>query len=528
MQPTLVTTRFAPSPTGYLHVGGARTALFNWAFARRHGGKFILRLEDTDRKRSTDAAAAQIFEDLHWLGIDWDEGPDPSLGDHQSSYLDSQKGNAGPYCQSQRLDIYDQYVQKLIDSGFAYESDDVIEGTLGDSGRRVVRFKAPKHEVTVQDLVLGNVTFQPAELEDFVIRKSDGYATYHLAVVVDDFLMGVTHVFRAQEHLTNTPKHIALQQALGFTHPAYAHFPLIFNPDGKKMSKREKPRTARASGLAWGKDHGGNGALADLCGLSADSIDEFLSGKSDNLEVAERVAERLNVKLPEIDVHDFRRSGYLPEVLCNYLSLLGWSPGGDVEHFDKSFLATHFDVSRVGKSSARFDRKKLLRFNADALHQMSTEQFRTLLHQYGAEFYPEFMAVLDGTRFDRFSDVYHKRSRTLADPFVSGKFLSVPDRKLEFQPGPVAECLVASNGLAMLRATLPVFKALPEFVALQIESVLHDSCRDLGLSLNVVTQALRVALTGGKVSPSIGETCELLGKESVLARIEQCLEKCAT
>ncbi|HEX7011050.1 MAG TPA: glutamate--tRNA ligase family protein, partial [Phycisphaeraceae bacterium] len=238
MDQTRVVTRFAPSPTGSLHVGGARTALFNWAFARQHKGQFILRIEDTDVARSTQAATLGILRDLDWLGLDWDQGPAP----HADNPYEHQKGEHGPYFQSQRLDIYRRYLQQLQDAGRVYE----------DGG--ALRFRMPDHPITVNDLVLGPVRVEPGtpQMEDFVIFKSEAAGsgpTFHFANVVDDHLMRVTHVIRGQEHLNNTVKHLALFEALGVEPPHYAHIPLIFNPDGSKMSKRDKAKAARQAAL---------------------------------------------------------------------------------------------------------------------------------------------------------------------------------------------------------------------------------------------------------------------------------------
>jgi len=256
----MVVTRFAPSPTGYLHVGGARTALFNWLYARRMGGKFILRIEDTDLKRNTPTAAKQVMDDLKWLGIDWDEGPEVG-GEH------------GPYFQSQRKEIYHQYIRKLIDEkkayycfetaeelqamrkaaegkkeGFVYPRPEVFpshedaEKAKAQGKDVTVRFAMPDTDIVVEDIVRGQVRFRADQLGDFIIQKSDGFPTYHMAVVVDDELMGVTHVIRGQEHLMNTPGHIALQDALGFRRPVYAHMSVTVSPSGGKLSKRERPK----------------------------------------------------------------------------------------------------------------------------------------------------------------------------------------------------------------------------------------------------------------------------------------------
>ena len=334
--PSAVRVRFAPSPTGYLHIGGARTVLFNWLVARKAGGTFVLRIEDTDRARHVEDSVQKILDDLRWLGLTWDEGPQAG-GDH------------GPYFQSQRLDLYNEHLQRLLDSGDAYyalESPDelatmreraekekggfryprpdpvptVEQGmTARAEGRPiVVRFKMPDADITVTDDILGEVTLATDQLEDSVIPKSDGFPTYHFACVVDDELMRITHVLRGQEHLMNTPKHIALQRALGFATTHYANMPVIFNKSGGKMSKRDKEKA-----IAKG-------------------------------EVP-----------PEIEVRDFRAAGYLPEAIVNFIALLGWSPGDDREQFDLAEMTSLFSIDRIGKTNAKFDRTKLLSFNTD-------------------------------------------------------------------------------------------------------------------------------------------------------------------
>ena len=296
-------TRFAPSPTGMLHIGGARTALFSWAYARGRGGKFLLRIEDTDQARSTPEATRRIVEDLAWLGLDWDEGPDADAVAAGGDPYENTIGDHGPYFQSQRLPTYADAVATLLESGRAYrcyktpeqltaerdaaraagkpykydrgESTSLSDAQIAEyeaEGRPfVIRFRVPDEDVVVHDEVLGDVVTAAAELEDFVIQKSDDFPTFHLAVVCDDEAMNVTHVIRGQEHLNNTPRHVALQDALGFRRPTYAHIPLIFNADGSKMSKRDKAKAARARrryaparGPARAAPRGGPAALAGL------------------------------------------------------------------------------------------------------------------------------------------------------------------------------------------------------------------------------------------------------------------------
>jgi len=306
---TQIVTRISPSPTGNgiassCHAGLARTAMFNWAWARRNNGKFLLRIEDTDQKRSTKESEQGIINDLTWLGIEWDEGPD-------------KPGSNGPYRQSERLDIYNKFIDQLLDNGSAYKDEDCVR----------IKFKHyGETHCDVDDMILGKVSYPNDRLSDFVIRKSDGFPTYHFAVVVDDALMGVNHIFRAQEHLANTPKHILIYKALGFDIPNYGHMPIILNQDGSKMSKRQH---------------------------------------SD-----------------DINIGDFKKSGYLPDALLNYLSLLGWAPKEKIEIFDRKYLIENFDIHNVRKSNAKFDYKKLQNINGKHLAQLDRTEFIKRAHNH--------------------------------------------------------------------------------------------------------------------------------------------------
>ncbi|MEX2672174.1 MAG: glutamate--tRNA ligase [Phycisphaeraceae bacterium] len=556
MSASPVVTRFAPSPTGYLHIGGARTALFAWAYARHHGkdGQFILRIEDTDRVRSTEEAAQRIQRDLQWLGIQWDQGPDPDAGDPYNRQI----GEHGPYCQSQRLDLYNQHIDKLIEAGLAYRcyrsGDELAEeraaaraagrayrydrsistnltsdqiSQYDEEGRKhVVRFRVPDHDVTVQDHVLGPVTTAASEMEDFVIRKSDGYPTYHLAVVVDDALMQVTHVLRGQEHLNNTVKHWALQDALGFAHPVYAHIPLIFNADGSKMSKRDKSKAARAAAVKWMEDHDID-TLADLTNITDRTLlAAWLDKENDDVAVAELVGGAIGVTLPEIDVHDFRASGYLPEVLCNYLSLLGWSPGENVEKFDMKFLVERFDLSRIGKTNARFDRDKLFRFNADAVAAMPVDEFVRRWRQYCSEFEPEYIEKLPEADFAKIAAAYHERSRTLAEPCENGRFFVLPDEEIAYDDKAVTKILRKNEGQGfdVLRQLRPKLEAIADWSPGEIEKVVKGHAEEVELGLGKVAQPLRVAVSGSTISPPIFDTLAIVGRDSTLNRIDRCLQ----
>jgi len=554
MSESTVITRFAPSPTGALHVGGARTALFNYAYARRHGGQFLLRLEDTDRARSTAEAEQGILDDLRWLGLEWDNaGSEPR--------------------QSKRSDdgVYESYFQRLKDLGRVIEED---------NGAWRFRVQA-EGDWTVDDQVLGEVTVPADKVEDFIIRKADGLPTYHFAVVVDDADMGVTHVIRGQEHLNNTAKHMALQRALGLPTPTYAHIPLIFNPDGSKMSKRDKAKAARAAAKeaelsvdnirAWENTMSElwtDWKYDDIEFPSEELIRNFLDGSSDDLRIARTIARALGLRLPEIDVADFRASGYLPEVLCNYLALLGWNPGGDVEKFDLTFLCERFDFDRVGSSAAKFDREKLAAFNADAIAQMSDEElglaFAEQLDKAYSKPSPGLRCILTDSAFrerqelmaapgvgdsgslrDSVSTItprpdcfdlagcallaraYRERSRTLRDPVEQGRFLFVPDNSYELRPDEEDKKVAK----VMKGAAHELLKQLRDRLADLDEGHFgeraHEQIKALaeewGVGMGKVAQPLRVAISGGTVTPPIDATLDILGKDSTLARIDNCL-----
>jgi len=539
-----IRTRFAPSPSGHLHVGGARTALFCWCYARARAGKFILRIEDTDQKRSSDAASMAFLDDLKWLGIDWDEGPE---------YHGCGGGDRGPYYQSRRLDTYRDSIDRLLASGCAYrafETPEQLDAARADArankrpylydraalnldqptvkryldqGRpHVIRFKVPRgRDVLVNDLVLGEVRAPTDEMDDFVILKTDGYPTYHFAVVVDDELMAVTHVIRGQEHLNNTPKHVLLQDALGFRRPAYAHISLIFNPDGSKMSKRDRDDALRR-------------AVRERGIQTSDSVDQetwrwWLDRRDHQLDLdtANRLAEELSVALPEINVDDFRRAGYLPDVMVNYLALLGWSPGGDVEKFDRRFLLERFDLDRIIKSPAKFDRDKLLAFNLDALQALSPDAFHDLLRDHARRYHPEFLEKFDEPKFRLLAECNHARSKTLEDPFRSCMFLIIADDEIEYpRSKALRKALVKGepNGFDRLRAVRPLLDELHDWSVQTLQqSVTAWADHHAQGNLGKIAQPLRIAVTGGPVSPAIFETLALLGRESVLNRIDRCL-----
>lgn len=536
----MIVTRFAPSPTGYLHVGGARTALFNWLLARRMGGKFLLRIEDTDLKRNTPTAMQQVLDDLRWLGIDWDEGPEVG-------------GPHGPYLQSQRRDIYDTYIRQLLDAGKAYYCFDTTDALLAlrdqaeadkstnlyprperfpdesdvakarAEGRPVtVRFAADSDgPIVVEDLVRGKVTFDPGQIGDFVILKSDGFPTYHFAVVVDDELMGVTHVIRGQEHLMNTPNHQLLQKALGFRIPQYAHMSVTVSETGGKLSKREQPKALRKAIKAAGNVD--KAKLAAAGGISAAELDSFMAGDSTpDMPAIGAMAEVLGVHLPEINVLDFFRSGYLPETMVNFLALLGWNPGDGREIMDRDELIAAFDLSRVGKSNSLFDRNKLLSFNTEHLKRVPmptrVKHFRAYLNETESP-----VAAADDAMLERILRM-NEGARTLEQIEQKTRFAYIADNAIQYDAAAVEKVLLKSDGLAILAEVGRRLAALAELTPESIETMLRKLAEEKQVGLGKVAQPLRVAITGTTVSPPIFDAVEMLGLPRTLARIEQTLK----
>lgn len=573
-----VITRFAPSPTGHLHIGGARSALFCRAFARRHGGHFLLRIEDTDQARSSDESARGIMEDLAWLGVDWDEGPVLQTKDGKS--IGGDPRGVGPFFQARRVQIYNDYIMSLVERGKAYpafETPEELEARrkaavaakqtyrydraalrempeIADRLKRmetgephVIRFFAPHEEVVVHDQILGDVKYAAGEMDDFVIRKADGFPTYHFAVVIDDELMGITHVMRAQEHLNNTPRHVALQRALvrldtgkPFRTPVYGHMPLICNMDNSKMSKRDKAKAARKTLKdAMQKDKSLTPAtLAAQLGTEEKLIADFLAAENDSLDIASRVASRFNIALPEIEVSDFRENGYLPEAICNFLSLLGWNPGmklpdgKDLEKFDNAFLAQHFSIERIGKTSAKFDRAKLLSFNADAINAMSDEAFALRWRAWCVEHEPQFAArVGDDAHWLMLAKATKARAKTLRDGVKACAFLTRADDAADFDKSAVEKNLMANDraGLKLLtefRSRLAQLEPFtPEAIHTAFESFAKENgfVTEKGVNVGPVAQPVRVAIAGVAVTPPLGESLAVLGKESALKRIDRCV-----
>lgn len=439
-----IRVRFAPSPTGYLHIGGARTALFNWLFARHHGGKFILRIEDTDTQRNSQESIDVILRGLSWLGLDWDEGPTsgdtacPSRGDH------------GPYFQSRRGAIYARRIQELRDKGMAYDRDGAVF------------FRMSREAVTIPDLIIGDVLRPLTDREevdpDWVLVRSDGNPVFHLVNVVDDLEMGITHVIRGEDHLANTAKHIALFKAFAVEPPKYAHIPLILNPDGSKMSKR---------------DHGAH-------------------------------------------VNNYQDDGYTPEAVLNYLALLGWSPADGKEFLPVPELVTRFGLDRVNRSPAKFDVKKL-----EALHFEHTrileparfvERGVAALARAGiptAAFAPEYVAAALETA--------REKGKLFKDLPTFVDFYFAPDDQVPVDPETWAKALGAS-ARAPLEKLTAAFGSLADFRAADLEVTIKALAAESGTKVGAWVQPARAACTGKSVGPSLYHLLEVLGRERVLRR----------
>ncbi|OFK24578.1 glutamate--tRNA ligase [Olsenella sp. HMSC062G07] len=488
-----VRVRFAPSPTGKLHVGGARTAIYNWAFARANDGVFILRIDDTDPTRSTEENTQVILRALRWLGLDWDEGPEVG-------------GDVGPYKQTERLDLYRQAAQRLWDEGRAYpcfctpeqlaadkkaaqERKDPFQGYQrrcrdidpAEARRRVdagepyvLRIKVPldRGDVVVHDAVHGDVTFNARELDDFVIFRSDGTPTYNFATVVDDALMGITHVIRGDDHLSNTPRQVMVYEALGAPVPTFAHISMILGADGKKLSKR----------------HGAT------------------------------------------NVEEYRDAGYLSDAFVNYLALLGWSLDGDTTIVPRDVLASTFSLDHVSKNPATFDPKKLDWVQGQYLQAMSDETFsRQVL-------VPQLVAAgLEGPRvreayearpawFDLLSSVLKPRCTLAPDVVEKARFLYAGD-DLELDEASVARNLTKEGARASLEAALEALGALGDdaWDAASLDAALEPLPERLGTTKRKFYGALRVAVCGNQVSPPLGASLELLGRALTLGRLRRAL-----
>ncbi len=458
-----VRTRFAPSPTGYLHIGGARTALFNYLFARHAGGRFILRIEDTDRERSTDASIQAILDGMRWLGLDWDEGP---------------------IFQTQRLEIYAEHAERLLSNDLAYRcycSAEELEAKrkaamLGGRspmydrtcrhltgprpGLSVIRFKAPLDGSTVvADLVKGSIAFDNTEIDDLVLVRSDGVPTYNFCVVIDDATMAISHVLRGDDHLTNTPKQIQIYQALGYPLPAFGHLPQILGEDRTRLSKR----------------HGATSVIA------------------------------------------YRDMGFLPEALVNFLARLGWSHG-DQEIFSRAELIEHFSLDHVGTSAGVYNMEKLEWLNAHNIKAMSGETLAAAIKPFIEA--KGYRLHGDNAWLAQLALTLRERAKTLVDLVEQAHFYFVDT--VQIDPAAAAKHLKPES-LEILRALRARLADAPAFDHDRIKVCFDATIAQFSVGLGKLAQPVRIAVTGGTVSPGIFELLEVLGRERSIARIDRCL-----
>jgi len=457
-----IRTRFAPSPTGYLHIGGARTALFSWLFARHNGGEFVLRIEDTDQQRSTDESTKAILDAMLWMGLNWDEGP---------------------YFQAQRVDLHRQMVQKLLEEGKAYVCTCTPEeletkrkealatgkkpkydGTCREKGLKkspgsVVRFRGTDAGVTVvEDLIKGNIVFHNDELDDLIIERGDGYPTYNFAVVIDDAMMNITHVIRGDDHVNNTPRQILMYQALGFEVPKFAHVPMILGSDKTRLSKR----------------HGATSVMA------------------------------------------YKEMGYLPEALVNYLVRLSWSHG-DQEIFSQKELIDLFSLDAVGKSPAVFNPEKLLWLNAHYIKEASparlAEEMKLL--------WPAEADVSDESFIRKIIVDLQPRAKTLVELVQASEFYFAGQITYEAE---AAQKFLIPEVAPLLKSIAAAIPGIEDYSKAGIEAFLKSFIEANGIKFKAIAQPLRVALTGRTVSPGIDEVMVTLGKERVARRINAAVD----
>ena len=439
--------RFAPSPTGYLHIGGARTALFNWLYARHTGGTFVLRIEDTDAARNTQEAVDAILSGLRWLGLDWDEGP--ITGDATGA----SKGDRGPYFQSQRKANYTARVEALLSRGLAYEHEGAI------------KFKMTREPILIPDMVVGDVLRPLTDREevdpDWVLVRSDGQPVFHFVNVVDDLEMGITHVIRGEDHLSNTAKHIALFRAFGVEPPKYGHIPLILNPEGSKMSKRDRGASLNA----------------------------------------------------------YMEEGFLPEAVNNYLCLLGWSPKDNTEKLSLADVIERFDLPQILRHNAKFDFEKLTWLQGEYCRELAPDRFYELgVHAFAK-------AGVDTNQFDTAYvkaalDTCRGKIKTFAELPAYAGFYFKDD--IAYEPEAAKKAFVPENK-PRVEKVRDAFGKLATFDAASIEAALKATATELSVKVGVLIHPTRLATTGNPNGPSLYHLLEVLGKEKVLGRIERAL-----
>lgn len=477
-----VRVRFAPSPTGYLHVGGARSALFNFLFAKRHNGTFILRIEDTDRSRFVESALQEIYESLKWLGLQWDEGP--VVG-----------GNFGPYIQSERLHLYKKYADQLLESGHAYRcfctperltalreeqekkkepsgydkhcrnlSNDEIQENLEKNLPFVIRFKIPsQRKVIFNDLIRGEITYDSSILDDLVLIKTDGFPTYHMANVVDDHLMEITHVLRGDEWIASTPRHVLIYEAFGWQMPHFAHLPVILSPDGGKLSKRK-------------------GAAS---------------------------------------VMDYKQAGFLPEALFNFLALLGWAPGDDREKMSLQEMIDSFDLTKVSPKSAVLDEKKLEWMNGSYLAERSSDS----LAQECIKIWKEKQWVSENQSQSEYIikviDLLKSRSRKIPELAESASYFFVDPVTYEEK---AAKKYFVKETVSLLSKIKESISGVTDFSHNALEQSFRTLAESLQIGFGQLIHPTRLAVSGISFGPGLFEMLELLGAEKILKRIDRAID----
>lgn len=517
----MVRTRFAPSPTGYLHIGGVRTALFCWLFARRNGGQFLLRIDDTDAQRNVEEALKPILDGLRWLGIDWDEGPDVG-------------GPYGPYYQSQRLEHYQQAVRVLLDRGLAYHDYATTEeiqaerdaaqnekrpfrysrhwmAETADDRRRfeaqgrqsVVRLKMPQEGTLVlEDLVRGRVEFEWAREQDHVIQRTDGSCLYHLANVVDDEAFRISHVIRAEEHLSNTPRQVFIAQGLGYTLPQYAHLPFVAEPGSRtKLSKRK--------------------------------LDKYLKNRdfADLMQRGQQIAEALGLQAsPEtfnpVITDFYEQIGFLPEALTNYLALLGWSLDDRSEHFTRQELIENFSLERVNKAPASFDPKKLFAFQDRHMQLLPIEEKVNLVLPYlqRAGLVGQPASDRQRTQVRQVVEAAGDRIKIAGD-ILSHREFFLGDADFPYEPAALEKALGKPAAREVLGRFRDCLAACDNFAPAPLEQLLHDFVQQQGIKIGEIIHPVRVALTGKSVGFGLFDSLAILGKQRCLARIDRTLNQ---
>jgi glutamyl-tRNA synthetase len=466
-----VRVRFAPSPTGYLHVGGARTALFDWLFARQHNGIFILRIEDTDVERSSEEMTRGILDAMTWLGLNWDEGPylqSAGFEQHRESVQRLLRSGNAYYCfcspellDSKRKEAAAQKTDFKYDRTCLKLAPDEVKRRLESGERAAVRFKVPDGPVTFNDAVVGEVTVSSEMIEDFVLLRSNGQPTYHVSVVVDDISMRITHVIRGADHISNTPKQILLYRALGAPIPNFAHIPLILGPDKTRLSKR----------------HGATSVMA------------------------------------------YQEQGILPEAMRNFLALLGWSPGNDQEMFDDEELIRAFSLEGISRANAVFNPDKLAWFNAQYIAKLPFEKLiRYLKPEYiKAGLWRDSLEREESEWFRFLVDVYRPRAKVLQDfPKLSRMFLI---DHVEYDQAAVQKFLRDETVRGYLKTLSDRLAALREFTHESLEAAVRTLAEELGIKPAILMNASRVALTGQAVAPGLFDVMMLLGREKTVTRL---------